>query len=404
MIRTANFVASVSRNAGGLFESVRRLVQSLALAQMHVRVFGLLDEFSEQDLRAWLPVYVAAFRPTWPASFGYSPRLVSEVLSFQPDVVHNHGLWLYPSIAAYKCHNKTGKPYLISPHGMLDPWALGNSRWKKSIARVLYEDRHLQNARCLRALCEAEARAMRACGLRNEIAVIPNGIDLPAETPPGLPPWNGRAEPGVKILLYLGRIHPKKGLAFLLEGWASLRKTAGNDASRWVLCIAGWDQAGYEASLKRLATKLGLAWNDARAERFESGASILFLGPQFDFAKEACFAHCDAFVLPSLSEGVPMVVLEAWARSKATLMTPPCNLPDGFTAGAAMKIEANAESVAKGLRELMEMKDTERCAMGAKGRTLVAERFTWPHISNQMSGLYQWMLGSGAKPLCMADF
>lgn len=407
MIRSANIIASVSRKAGGLFESVRRLAQSLAQSGMSVKVFGILDEFSQDDMRAWSPIRVSALKAAGPAAFGYSPRLIEEIMAFRPDVIHSHGLWLYPSIAAHACFRRTSKPYMISPHGMLDPWALANSRWKKVIAQALFEGRHLRHARCLRALCASEAISMRQCQLTNSIAVIPNGIDLPLESPSARAPWDVFIAPGAKILLYLGRIHPKKGIANLFKAWSVVQKTDPHaSTSNWVLAIAGWEQGGHERELKQLATELNIDWADVRRQPSprSRSSSVIFLGPQFQAAKAACYGNCDAFVLPSVSEGLPMVALESWAYSKLVLMTPQCNLPEGFSAAAALRIDAEPESIADGLQKLFRMSDNERVAMGQRGRVLVADRFSWPRISDQMNEAYQWMVGGGPKPACVSDF
>jgi poly(glycerol-phosphate) alpha-glucosyltransferase len=410
MIRTANLTLSVSRNAGGLFESVRRLVQSLMQSGMDVRVFGVRDEFTDTDISAWHPAPVLAFPPTWPERFGYSPRFLDELIAFQPDITHSHGIWVYPSIATNRFSRNTGTPYLISAHGMLDRWAVRNSRWKKTVAYFLYEGTHLRGARCLRALCEAEARAIRELGLKNDIAIIPNGIDLPVRGNGKLeslnPPWHNFIEPGRKVLLYLGRLHPKKGLVNFLRAWKSTRDARPSACNSWVLAIAGWDQGGHENGLKSLADKLGLPFSDIRTPNSEiqTSNSVLFLGPQFAEAKAACYRHCDAFVLPSFSEGVPMVVLEAWADAKPVLMTPQCNLPEGFSTGAALKMEPTIESEINGLNALLQMTDHERAAMGNCGFALATKRFAWPRIAEQMKDLYEWMLGGGTRPGCLTDF
>jgi len=301
-------------------------------------------------------------------------------------------------------------PYLISAHGMLDRWAVQNSRWKKAIAHFLYEGAHLQGAHCLRALCDAEARAIRDLGLTNPIAIIPNGIDMPEidqdGSEQGNPPWAGFVDRGQKVVLYLGRVHPKKGLVNLIRAWAAVQKSeVRSQKSDWILAIAGWDQGGHELELKQLATELDVRWKDVRTKGNPGPvASVLFLGPQFDEAKTLCYRHCDAFVLPSFSEGVPMTVLEAWVHTKPVLMTPQCNLPEGFAAGAALKMDPGVESVTNALSKMHRMTNVELAIMGSRGHALAAERFAWPRIAQQMTALYTWILGGGAQPACVVDY
>jgi poly(glycerol-phosphate) alpha-glucosyltransferase len=96
-----------------------------------------------------------------------------------------------------------------------------------------------------------------------------------------------------------------------------------------------------------------------------------------------------------------MVILDAWTYAKPVLMTPQCNLPEGFAAGAAIRIETDPESIARGLASLVAMSAQDRLAMGQRGFALVHERFSWPRIALQMQGVYLWMLGQGPRPDCM---
>ena len=423
-MKTASVTASLSRKAGGLFESVRRLHQCLAeIPGLEISVFGLSDEFTAADLDEWSPVTVHHYRVVGPREFRYAPALGRKLLQMDYEIIHTHGIWQYPSVAALAWHKKCAGPYLVSPHGMLDPWALQNSAWKKRSARMLYEGDHLRRAACLRALCVSEARYFRAYGLRNTICVIPNGIDLPrvVETPELMAESSAlqRFAAGRKILLYLGRIHPKKGLVNLLKAWAAVQRTGGGGQRKeeWVLAIAGWDEGGHEAELKRLAGELGLAFADVREEKAESRkqkaesgnpasdlcppASVLFLGPQFGEEKAACYRGCEAFILPSFSEGLPMAVLEAWAYGKPGLMTLECNLPEGFAAGAALRIEPSAASIAQALEDVFRARPSALRTMGEKGRGLVRDRFTWPKVAAEMKAVYDWVLGSGPKPGCI---
>ena len=209
---------SLSRNAGGLFQSVRRLAQSLANASASVEVFGIEDENTGRDLADWRPLRVHQFKPAVIQSWGYSSALVPALLEANLDVLLAHGLWKYSSLASHRWHRRTGRPYIIHPHGMLDPWAVQNAKWKKRLAYLAYERTHLRHAACLRALCDSEAESIRAFSLPNPICVIPNGVDLPDGSVSHLAPWSGDLG-SRKVLLYLGRLHPKKNLPALLEAW-----------------------------------------------------------------------------------------------------------------------------------------------------------------------------------------
>jgi glycosyltransferase involved in cell wall biosynthesis len=366
----------LTRSGGGVFTSAQRLAQVLA-TENAVRVFGPNDPARADDLPTWNPILPEGFPVRGPGSFGYAPALGRAVKTASVEVVHAHGLWTYSSIAAHD----SGRPYVVSPHGMLDPWALAHSRWKKKLAGAFFQNAVLRGAACLHALCPSEADSIRAFGLRNPICVIPNGIDVPA---PGdeAPSYAGAIPPDGKVLFYLGRLHPKKGLPALLRAWP-------NADPSWHLVIAGWDQAGHEDELKSLAREL-------RIDR------VHFAGPQFGAAKAAAYHRADAFVLPSLSEGLPMVILEAWAHAKPVLMTSECNLPEGFAARAAIRITPDSQGITLGLRELAAMSPVERSEMGARGLQLTQQRFAWPTIARDFQSVYRWILQQGPQPECVS--
>ena len=162
----------------------------------------------------------------------------------------------------------------------------------------------------MHALCQSEADSIRAYGLDLPVAVIPNAIHLPTTTS-----RQPAASSQNKRLLFLGRIHPKKGLENALRAWAKARH--GDD--RWQFVIAGWDQEQHEAELKQICDDHSLAYADVDAGRYlsqdlESGqseASVIFTGSVFGDDKDQLLRSVDAFILPSFSEGLPMSVLEA---------------------------------------------------------------------------------------------
>ena len=350
-------------------------------------VFSCCDEHSRADIERWHPIKPKVFPVIGTRSFSYAAGLYSALKCSNHDMAHSHGIWSYPSLAHFLTTFNKNTPYLVSVHGMLNPWAVHHSRWKKQVAALFYEKFHLEKANCICALCEAEADAIREYGLKNTICVIPNGIDLPETGVPFPPaPWTGVLPAGKKVLLYLGRIHPIKGIPNLLRAWTMVRDGNREKISDWSLVIVGWDQAGHEADLKSQVEAAGI------------GDSVFFIDSQFHEGRVASYCHADAFVLPSFSEGLPNVVLEAWAYGLPVIMTPQCNIPEGFASEAAIKVDANPQTIARGLLNLLEMSDAERQAMGERGIALVKERFAWAVVASEMKAVYEWVLGGGAPP------
>jgi len=381
--------ASASRLAGGLFVSVRNLAQKIA-ASAHVDMLALRDEHAAADRSCWHPIEPQLFDRLGPAVYGYSPVLRKAMQACGADVLHAHGIWMYPCQAAGQVARETGKPLILSPRGMLDPWALRASSWKKKVASLLYGQRTLAAADCIHALCESEYRSIRAYGLTNPVAIVPNGIDLPERNDTLTAPWADVIAPDERVLLFLGRISPKKNLHGLIDAWHKVSQE--QPANGWVLAIAGWSRENardYERAMRQKVTDLQL-------ER-----SVHFIGPLHDERKQAALQQAEAFILPSHSEGFPMAILEAWAYGLPVVMTPQCNIPEGFAAGAALEIETNVESTAKGLDVLTKMSEEQRRQMGRAGRQLVEAQFTWQSIASEMLGVYEWLLGQKEKPACV---
>lgn len=404
-MRIAFVTPCVSRLAGGIFEIERRLAQSLhAMPATVVEVYGVEDEFSRVDAPLWAPLQLHCFPFIGPAGMRFSPGLTQSFCASDAEIAHLHALWMHTSIVVRKWSRATGQPYVTTLNGMLEPWALANSTWKKTLTGALYEKDCLHRAACLQVNSRAELGSARAFGLRNPVAIIPNGVDIPEPTD-SRAPWADFLGDDRKVLLYLGRLHPKKGLVALLRAWAVVSRETSSAA--WKLAVAGWDQGGHEAELRQLCDELGLpranvpAANANRDRDALSAATVLFLGPQYGEAKCGCLRQCDALALPSFSEGLPMVVLEAWAHQQAVLLTPGCNLPEGAVAHAAIEAQPEVQSLADGLRQLFSLTDTERDAMGDNGLALVRQRFTWTHVAANMRSVYEWVIGGGPPPHCV---
>ena len=388
-------LSGITPSAGGVFYAVNSLCKALVRQDVDVSVLGSEDKTSQEDLALWEPVSISLYKSYGPLKSSLTLRRL--LRNSGADLVHQHGIWLDDQWATLQWQRRTGNPVVISPHGMLDPWAVQNAAWKKKLVGWLFANESLRNASCIHALCQSEAESIRAYGLENPIAVIPNGIDLPDfdRSTCTLQRSTKRHR-----LLFLGRIHPKKGLKELMEAWCMVQDI---NRSAWELIIAGWDDGGHLDGLKKQATELGLGWSDhdLGSEYDSLPCTLHFVGPKFGTEKDTLLRTVDAFILPSFSEGLPMSVLEAWAYGLPVIMTPQCNIPEGFSVNAAMRTTPEVKSIAEGLRKLMQLNDNELAGIGYQGYQLVRDKFTWPIIADQMITVYRWVLGQGPRPDCV---
>ena len=366
---------SVSRTGYGLHTALRGTTVALREAGCDVSVAGLWDRHADADRALWNGVPVHAFKHMPPAALGYAPEFRPWLDAQDPfDVVSLHGVWevMNANAAAYARARRAR--ILLTPQGMLDSWALRRSSWKKRLARTFYADGVLRNADCFHVFSRAEAEAVRQLGLHGPIAVIPNGVELPSLIE--------RAVPATELrnLLFLGRLHEKKGIAELVQAWGQV---AAGELRSWRLLIAGPDEQGQRRALGRMA---------AGVPRLE------FVGEVHGQAKNALWRKADAFILPSRSEGFPMAVLEAWSYGLPVLMTDACNIPEGFAAGAALSIAPTTESIVTGLRALAGHSRRELREMGARGRNLVEQDYSWSRVAKDLQEVYAWLCASGRRP------
>lgn len=363
--------ASTSRSAGGLYFTITELTKTLYSKGIDVSVVGFDDENSEEDRGGFGDVPVIPYhRINFPGlkTFGYSPDLMNILENLNPDIIHLQGLWMYHSWAALKYRKKHPEvKIVIEPHGMLDEWAINNSKWKKKIVGFIFEFENLRKADCFHALCNSELRSIRKFGLKNPVSIIPNGIKLP----------ENRNISKKNIIQYVGRIHPKKGLDLIVEAVSIIQKTKKNSLSGWKIRIAGWDQNGYQAELEQKISNYKIS------EYFE------FSGPRFGLEKKIDLAESKAFILPSYSEGLPMSVLEAWSYGLPVIMSKFCNLQEGFDAEAAIEVEITPESVADVIMQITSSNSERLDRIGINGRNLVSHSFNWTFIADETIKMYK---------------
>ncbi len=367
--RIGLLTASASRLGGGVFEAVVAQAKIVAACGGEPVVFALEDEHSAHDRARFDGAEVQCFAVRGPGQIGYAPRMAPALLAARLDCLHLHGIWMYPSRAGADWARATGSGYIISPHGMLDPWITGRGRWKKLLARAGYERAGWKAASFLHALTLREAADIARESGRSDSVVIAN-----AAPPVSL----GTAEPRAPQLAYIGRIHPKKNLLALVTAWSQLRRPADS-----TLTIAGWGEPGDVAALEAAVAAVG--------------PSVRFVGPVYGAVKQGVLSKARFMVLPSLSEGLPMAVLEGWAAGAPTIMTSACNLPEGFAHHAAIECGDSPDAIAAALQQALALAPAQWQAMSDNALALAAGPFSAETIAAQWSQAYLRAIPPGNK-------
>ena len=269
---------------GGLSAAVPRLASAIADTtgfRIKLAAFCASDEACSFSESPELPI------TRWPASRLAWMKDQHLTRDFRnqlagADGIHIHGLWEQSTSAAANAARALNKPYVLSAHGMLESWALNNKRIKKAIYSAFAERRNVQGAACLHALTRAEAEDYRRFGARLPIAVIPNGVSVPEAIDPEPFFWKFPSMRGKRIVLFLGRIHFKKGLDILIQAWATV-------ARKWPeahLVIAGPDFDETRACIEKLVSAHGLDQN------------VLFTDMLNEQMKWSALAAAQCLVLP----------------------------------------------------------------------------------------------------------
>ncbi|AKO97740.1 Glycosyltransferase [Marinovum algicola DG 898] len=284
----------------------------------------------------------------------------------RPDIVHDNSIWRRANHRIARLCRDRDIPRVVSTRGMLEPWALKHKRWRKRLAWHVYQRHDLNSTALLHATADSEAKAIALLGLRPPVVVIPNGVDLP-------PPLDRLPEPP-RTALFLSRIHPKKGLEMLLDGWTALRPTG------WRLRIVGPGDAEYVQEIRERIAALG------------PGTGISLEGPVTGSAKNRAFAEADLFVLPSYSENFGIVVAEALSFSLPLITTTGTPWKNVGVEGAGWWVAPEPAAIAEALLQATSMPPEALIAMGRRGRKLVETGFAWPVISDTMRQAYETAL------------
>ena len=383
MIRLIHALPSIAKEDSGPSYSVVRLCEQLIITSNISLKLVCLDWDKNSTSR--IPFFCG-----FPIGFGgnrlgRSPQMLKAMnkwaVNNEITLLHSHGMWqmnaIYPAYVA----KKFKIPLVFSPRGSLSIWALNNGSILKKFFWPFFQKPALNVVTCFHATSNLEYQEFRALGFTQPIAVIPNGIDTKIFN------LNGRRS---KSLLYLGRIHPKKGIDQLLRAWALIQ----DNHPEWILKIAG-DDVGYHGStgylnhLKKLSNQLNL-------NRVE------FLGPVFGVQKEEVYKGSSIFVLPTYSENFGMTVAEALSFGLPSIVSLGAPWSGLIDTNSGWWVKNDPKSLSQAILHAVSLPEKKLREMGLNGKEWMERDFSWNSIAEEMNQVYEWLLDQKKpKPECV---
>lgn len=312
-------------------------------------------------------------RPVWVPE--YRSKLIDVIAEKGNLVIHDNGIWLPYSGVLHDVAQKQNIPVITSIHGMLEPWPMSYGRIRKLAAWHIYQKSRLEKNVLLHATSNFEAENLRKLGLTLPIVVIPDGTIIPEQASLPKPERSDK-----KTLLFISRIHPKKGLLNLVEAIDYLRP------SDWRVVIAGYDENNYQAVVEKAVLDAGL------------GDYFTFVGPVDDQQKWGLYNSADLFILPTHSENFGIVIPEALAVGTPVITTRGTPWKDLVENNCGWWVEPTVSGLIESLENAFSLDDHQLKQMGKNGRKMIEEKYSWPAIAARLEDIYRWILDGGPQP------
>ncbi len=376
-MKVTHVISGLQASGGGPSYSVPALVAAQRRSGVEATIATIGETLAVRDLAG-----AVSFHAEQPLPFPggkrlrRSPGLRKALGQLPPDLIHSHGLWQMPGIYALETARRHAIPCVVSPRGMLSSVALGFSRTTKAAFRLLFQDRAMRSVSLLHATAESELAEIRAFGLRQPVALLPNGIDLP-QVPE-------RQVSEKRSCLYLGRIHPKKGLDKLVLAWSELEPRFPD----WHLRIIGPDEGECARNLSAMVRGMSLS-------------RVTIEGPLYEEDKWDAYRQARFSVLPTHSENFGMTVAESLACERPVVCSTGAPWSGLVERRCGWWVDPAPHSLAAAMAEAMMLDDGRLEEMGRSGRQWMQQAFSWDWIGQEMASVYRWLAEGGAPPSCV---
>ncbi|HEY3854632.1 MAG TPA: glycosyltransferase [Verrucomicrobiae bacterium] len=383
----AHFMAYTGTAMGGPVHSMAAYVQLLAENGWRVTVCSSSKKSDGDSVQLDSRVKHIQALASEISPLRYSAALREQVDNAHIDLIHSHGLWTDAHRLAGQIARARKLPHLIAPCGMLAPGALRHHGLRKQAALVLFQRKILRDAQCLHAKSQKEYDDIRQFGLRNPVAVIPNPISAPSD--PDAASQNQfrlahNMKPATRILLFLGRLHPVKGLPRLIHAWSNVRDRRHD----WTLVLAGPDEGGHRKELESLATRLNCR------------DQIVFTGELDNSKKWIALRAAELFVMPSDFENFGSSIIEAMSCATPVITTTGTPWKELPSLRAGWYVEPNVQALSHALDEALAM-TPENLKMMGQNAAKIANKFRPSDISQNLIGVYTWLLNQDKQPSCV---
>ena len=361
-MKIIHYIPSIDRMAGGISTYMQVLAKPLGtMAEVHIMTHASENPLPMENCKVHdIPRY-RPFSGVW------KKAVVDLLDSVRPDIVHVNCCWTPDCAMIQRLAQKRGYKVVLTPHGMLEPWIIKRHYWTRKVPALwLYQKAAVQRADCVQATAESERDNLLKLGYNSNIKVVRLGID--AESIEMKRSWKKSRQ-----ILFLSRVHVKKGINFLIEAADVLR----NELQGYKILVAGEGDADYVEAMKRMICDHGLQ------------DIVQLIGGVYGDEKWRLFQTSDFFVLPTHSENFGLAIAESLASGTPVITTVGTPWNDLNSSHAGAWIEIGSLPLVATLRQFLALSDEELETMGRNGRKLIETKYSAKVMAEEMMGVYR---------------